>query len=297
MRKLDRELVIENSEIYQYYFERLVNLALAQFEWHNLPRTCDRLYFERSLLFSGKAAMYKPKGTDFFLSTDYLQRDGFDAYGYPLSIYGITYNAENIETDEWMVLYDNMTRQTLMPKIKLYAKLLWEVHNTFRSNLQQQITPYIVTAPRTQSLSFKNIFNRIMGYQPIIEVKDSFDPDNIKTLDLNVDFKGNEILQCLKVLWAEALSMLGITAETSKKERLIEGEIVMNRQEDILSLNARLLNRIDFCNKMNERFGLNMSVNLSSNDVTFKPFGDYASQQLESTGADEAEAREDDDNG
>ena len=297
MRKSDRQSVIENSEIYQYYFERLVNLALAQFEWHNLPRTCDRLYFEKSLLFSGKAAMYKPKGTDFFLSTDYLQCDGFDAYGYPLAIYGTTYNAENIETDEWMVLYDNMTRQTLIPKISLYAKLLWEVHNTFRSNLQQQITPYIVTAPRTQSLSFKNIFNRIMGYQPIIEVKDSFDPDNIKTLDLNVDFKGNEILQCLKVLWAEALSMLGITAETTKKERLIEGEIVMNRQEDILSLNARLLNRVDFCNKMNERFGLNMSVNLSSNDVTFKPFGDYATQQLESTGADEGEAREGDDNG
>ena len=54
MRKSDRQLVIENSEIYQYYFERLVNLALAQFEWHNLPRTCDRLYFEKSLLFSGK---------------------------------------------------------------------------------------------------------------------------------------------------------------------------------------------------------------------------------------------------
>lgn len=274
MRKQDARLVIENVEIYNYYRERLVNLALSQFQWSGLPDTCDRLYFEKSLLFNGKAAMYKPTGTDFWLSTDYLQKGNFDAYGYPTKINGITFNAKNVETDEWMILYDNMTRATLMPKIDFFARLLWEVHNTYRSNLQQQITPFVILSDKNKSLSIKNLFNRFFGFQPVIEVKSSFNMDDIKTIDTRVDFKGTELLDNLQRIWAMALSELGITAETTKKERLIGDEIAINRQEDIISLNSRLLNRVEFCNKMNKKYGMNLSVNLSSDDVQFKPYSD-----------------------
>lgn len=277
MRREDKSLMVQNSEIYLYYKERLINLALAQFEWHGLPETCDRLWFERSLLFNGKAAMYQPTGLDVWLSTDYLQVGDFDVYGYPTKIVGIGYNAKNIETDNWKILYDNMTRTTLIPKIDLYARLLWEVHNTFRSNLQQQITPFLVATTRNQALTFKNLFNRIFGFQPVIEIKNTENIDEIiKTFNLGVEFKGLEMLDCLKRLWAEALAMLGITAETTKKERLIEGEITLNRQEDNIGLNARLLNRLDFCNKMNKEYGMELSVNLSSEIEearTFRAFG------------------------
>lgn len=274
MRKQDARLVIENSEIYQYYYERLTNLALSQFQWHGLPDTCDRLYFEKSLLFNGKAAMYKPTGTDIWLSTDYLMKGSFDAYGYPTKINGITFNAKNIETEEWMILYDNMTRVSLIPKINFFARLLWEVHNTYRSNLQQQITPYVILSDKNKSLSIKNLFNRFLGFQPVIEVKSSFNLDDIKTIDTRVDFKGTELLDNLQRIWGMALSELGITAETTKKERLISDELTINRQEDIISLNSRLMNRVEFCNKMNKKYGMNLSVNLSSDDVQFKAYSD-----------------------
>ena len=281
MRREDKALMVQNSEIYLYYKERLINLALAQFEWHGLPETCDRLWFERSLLFNGKAAMYQPTGLDVWLSTDYLQVGDFDVYGYPTKIVGIGYNAKNIETDNWKILYDNMTRTTLIPKIDLYARLLWEVHNTFRSNLQQQITPYLVATTRNQALTFKNLFNRIFGFQPVIEIKNTENIDEIiKTFNLGVEFKGLEMLDCLKRLWAEALAMLGITAETTKKERLIEGEITLNRQEDNIGLNARLLNRLDFCNKMNKEYGLELSVNLSSEIEEARNFRAFGGDDL-----------------
>lgn len=281
MRREDKTLMVKNSEIYLYYKERLINLALAQFEWHGLPETCDRLWFERSLLFNGKAAMYQPTGLDVWLSTDYLQVGDFDVYGYPTKIVGIGYNARNIETDNWKILYDNMTRTTLIPKIDLYARLLWEVHNTFRSNLQQQITPYLVATTRNQALTFKNLFNRIFGFQPVIEIKNTENIDEIiKTFNLGVEFKGLEMLDCLKRLWAEALAMLGITAETTKKERLIEGEITLNRQEDNIGLNARLLNRLDFCNKMNKEYGLELSVNLSSEIEEARNFTAFGGDDL-----------------
>lgn len=292
MRREDKNLVINNSEIYRYYRERLINLALAQFEWHGLPETCDRLYFEKSLLYNGKAAMGKVTGTDIWLGLDYIYKGNLDVYGYPTDIRLVPANGQHglIEVDEWQFLFDNMTWASLMPKIDLYAKLLWEVHNTYRSNLQQQITPYLIATTRNESLSIKNIFNRIFGFQPVIELKNTFDPDSIKTIDTRVDFKGTELLENLKVVWAEALSMLGITAETTKKERLLNNEITIDRQEDIISLNSRLLNRVDFCNKMNKKYGFDLSVNLSSNDMALNPYpGDMAIQTLDELGVDGSE--------
>lgn len=289
MRREEKNLVINNSEIYRYYRERLINLALAQFEWHGLPETCDRLYFEKSLLYNGKAAMGKVTGTDIWLGLDYIYKGTLDVYGYPTDIRLVPANGQHglIEVDEWQFLFDNMTWASLMPKIDLYARLLWEVHNTYRSNLQQQITPYLIATTRNESLSIKNIFNRILGFQPVIELKNTFDPDAIKTIDTRVDFKGTELLENLKVVWAEALSMLGITAETTKKERLLNNEITIDRQEDIISLNSRLLNRVEFCNKMNKKYGFDLSVNLSSNNMALNPYpGDMAIQTLDELGVD-----------
>lgn len=289
MRKEDKRLIIDNSQIYQYYRERLINLALAQFEWHGLPETCDRLYFEKSLLFNGKAAMGKVTGTDIWLGLDYIYKGKLDVYGYPTDIRLVPANGQHglIEVDEWQMLFDNMTWASLMPKIDLYAKLLWEIHNVFRSNLTQQITPYLITTTKNESLGIKNLFNRVMGFQPVIEVRNTFDPNNIQTLDTRVDFKGTELLETLKITWAEALSMLGITAETTKKERLLSDEITIDRQEDIISLNSRLLNRVEFCNKMNNKYGFNLSVNLSSNDLSLNPYpGDYAIQTMDELGVD-----------
>ena len=122
MRRQDKLLVIENVEIYNYYKERLINVALSQFSYQKLPEYCDRMYFERVLLMNGTAAFYKPKDTDFIVSTGYVydasgQNGGFDLYGYPTKIRGMGYNATNIETDDFVILFDNMTKTSLMNKI------------------------------------------------------------------------------------------------------------------------------------------------------------------------------------
>ena len=285
MKRKESRLVIENSEIYQHYRERLVNLALAQFSWNNLPETCDRRWLEKSLLFNGQAAFIKPVGMEDWLSVNFIQRGGFDVYGYPLKIYGIGYNAKHIEPEKFEVFYDNMTRKTLLPMIDLYAKLLWEVHNTFRSNLQHQITPYIVASTRNQELSFKNFFNRLLGFDPVITIRNTEDIENsIKVLPLDVKFEGRELIECLQLVWAEALTVLGIAPETTKKERLITDEITINRQEDAISLNARLMNRVDICNKMNKKYGWDISVNLSSTDTELQPFlGNMVTEAIDST--------------
>lgn len=293
MRREDKYLVMQNIEIYNYYRERLINMALSQFEWHGLPDTCNRLYFEKQLLYCGTAAMGTPVGTDLWLSLGYVNNGQLDVYGYPQSIRLVAANGKNspIAVDKWVLLYDNMTWKSLLPMINLYAKQLWKCHQVYNSNLSQQVTPYVMPIQSAnQKLFAENFFNQLNGFDPMIPIKNNFDPSQITTVDCRVDFKGKEILETLKIMWAEALSMLGITAETTKKERLLNDEITIDRQEDIISLNSRLLNRVEFCNTMNERYGFNLSVNLSSNDTKLNPFpGDLAIETMDELGVDGSE--------
>lgn len=262
----DKLMLIDNQRIYLYYKCRLINLALSQFIWEGLPETCDRLYFERQLLYTGKAAMLKPIGSDEWLSLGYVTDGNLNVYGYPTKIKGVGFNNANIDTEEWEFLYDNMTRQPLLEGIDLYAQLLAEHHATFRCNLQKQNTPYIVTGTKYQELTFKNIFLKIFSHVPFIMMKKTEDLEAIKVLDLKVNFYGKELLECLKITWDEAISMLGIAPAgglNDKKERLITDEVDMAREENIVARNARELNRKEFCKKMNKH-GLNLSVHMAT---------------------------------
>lgn len=302
----DGLLAIRNTEIYLYYYERLINLALSQFEWHGLPETVDRYYLEKCLLFNGRAAVYQPKGTDIWLGTNYVQRNTpfgmYDVYGYPRDIYGIPAGGYSkpsqipVEPGKFRILFDNMTWSSLVPKIDLYARLMWEVHDTFRANMEHQLVPWIVEAPSSLKLTIENFFNRLLGHQRFLQLNHGLKSSDVQTLDTRVPFYGNEMLDCLRRLWAEALSMLGITSDVSKKERYVQDELTMVRQEDIIALNSRLMNRVEFCNRFNAQFGTDISVNLSSDDIVFRPYNggepdgqlyhrpdDYSGEQ---TGAD-----------
>lgn len=265
MRRSDKELIIDNWEIYMFYRNRLENLALSQFEWHGLPDTCDAWYFEKQLLYKGRACFCKPEGTDDIYSLGFVQKDGFDGYGYPAGITAIDFNARQYATDDYELVYDNMKKETILGMIDLYARKLYEVDQTIRMNLRQQNTPYIIPANKNLALSIKNIFLRIFAYSPVITLKgnESTMLQNLKPLDLKVDFKGNEMTDLKESIWAEALHILGIAPSKTKKERMITGEVTMDRQEDIVSIQSRLLQRVRFCDKINKRWGLDVSVNLT----------------------------------
>lgn len=58
----DVGLFIDNQMIYNFYFDRIVQVALSQFQYQNLPSTCDRWFFEWKALKDGQAALCVPDG-------------------------------------------------------------------------------------------------------------------------------------------------------------------------------------------------------------------------------------------
>ena len=265
------------QDLYLHYKERIENLALAQFEWNNLPETVDRWYLEKTLLYNGSVAFYYAKDLQGWMATDYIFK-GLTPYGYPADITGIstaswdgttaTNGKFEVEDDKWEICYDNMTHVSLWKTIDTYARQLARIQMTINNNLMQQYRPYLVVTESNNTQLKKSMdafFDEAATFKENMLI--GFDPDTIKTLDTKTQFLVLELQEAFDNTMKLCLSELGITGVTTKRERVLNDELVMNRQADEIKLNSRLMNRVELCNKLNKRFGLNISVNLSATDL------------------------------
>lgn len=274
-RKNYTEYQLRVVDYYRHYMERLLNIVLAQFDWKGLPDTVDRWYLEMCLAFYGTAAMYKAKDTDLLFASNYTAQ-GLTMYGYPAHIRGVTNGGYDIvtgmstggtidvEPGKFVVLYDTMTRTPLWKTLDIYAKMLTKVSLAIDLNLQQQYRPYILvgnTDNKALRKTFETFLDGVASYEPALF--STMDPDDIKTIDLNVPYKGMELEQQRQAIWTDAMSELGITIGTTKKERMLGDEIATNREADLSQLNSRLKNRKEFAEKINEKFDLDVEVELT----------------------------------
>ena len=284
----DIGLFIDNQKIYNFYFDRICQVVLSQFQYGNLPSTCDRWFFEWKAMRDGQAALCVPDGSRELMSlgfVPYLDEEQtsagqmlYNAYGYPTGIKGIGWadgdviNGQvlhgagyQVTTHDFVVMYDNMGRMSMMGYIDLYARLLWECHMIIRSNQKFQNIPYIVKASKDSKLSVDIFFQDLWNFKPVIElnnmgkkaenIKDANSMD-IDALDLRVDYKVIDMWKALKVTWAEAMSMLGITTQFTKKSQYENSDqLEMDKMGDDLSLCNRLMRRVELCNRANERWG------------------------------------------
>ena len=284
----DIDLFIDNQKIYNFYYDRICQVALSQFQYGNLPSSCDRWFFEWKAMRDGQAALCVPDGSRELMSlgfVPYLDEEQtsagqmlYNSYGYPTGIKGIGWSDGDIinghvihgvgyqvTTHDFVVMYDNMGRMSMMGYIDLYARLLWECHMIIRSNQKFQNIPYIVKASKDSKVSVDNFFQDLWNFKPVIElnnmgkkaenIKDANSMD-IDALDLRVDYKVIDMWKALKITWAEAMSMLGITTQFTKKSQYENSDqLEMDKMGDDLSLCNRLMRRVELCNRANERWG------------------------------------------
>lgn len=307
---MDMSIFINNQMIYNYYRSRLIGAARAEFYYEGIPKACDRDFFETKNLFDGKAMFCIPEilvdDTEHSLeekifSLGIAPTTRPSIYGKPLKCFGVgwtgtegeipdDYSANGksevdfsrIETKDFVVCYDNINRECLIPYIDMYAGILWEVHQTMRSNLKHQNKPYMVKTSEDTALTVDNFFIDWANFKPYVKIKSmgkknrdedpkTFNLKDIDVMDLRVQFLGSELAERMRFEWANALSMLGITSQYSKKaEYQNTDQLQLDKLGDDISLATRLIPRIEFCNAVNEKWGLNMSVHLSPMTKAFQ---------------------------
>ena len=261
-RSKENESAYRNSEVFNYYVERLTELAISMFEWVNIPSTIDARFLELTLFSNGMSIFFNDEVMG-YLALQVAIGGKLNVYNIPTMRRAFASNGYNNELSEnnSVIIYNNMLHTNCIGKIEMFAKRLYDLDRTIDINAKVQKTPFLITCDETQRLTMKNLYAQYMGNEPAIFGSKNLDINAVKVLKTDAPFIGNQMYELKTYIWNEALSYLGISSVNNvKRERLITDEVQRNLGGTVASRYSRLNMRKQACEEINKMFGLDIDV-------------------------------------
>lgn len=270
------------SVTYSTWFNRLYNIAISRFEWLNLPDTCNEKFIEQVLFFNGFMVGYKDTALNSFLIMPCTNNSALDIFGYPAKVnaygyngymaqnltpYTITLGQEPTRADA-ALLYANYSRCPDLPAVLYFARKLTKIDRTIDVNINVQKTPYIISCGENQRLTVANMFKQVDNFEPAIITTKFYGLSGekpINVMDLKPPFVADKMQTLKRQVYQEALTYLGIEANTSEKaERQVTEELTANMGETESMRQSPLASRKQFCKEFNKIYGTNIDVKFRS---------------------------------
>ena len=256
------ESALRNRIAYDQYLERLTELAISMFDWQNLPDTVDARYLELALFSEGMSVFFKDDVIG-FLCLKVMPSAPLNVYEIPIGrrAYAVNGYQKQLSIDDSVIIYNNMIHSNSVTMVNMFATRLAELDRIVEINAEAQKTPILVQGSETQRLTLKNLYKEYSGNAPVIFGDKNLDINALKVLKTDAPYVADKIYQLKTQIWNEALTYLGISnLNIQKKERLISDEAIRSQGGTIASRYSRLQSRRDACDKINEMFGLDISV-------------------------------------
>lgn len=255
------ESAVMNNATYIQYYNRLIELSIAMFDWTGLPDTIDPRFLELTLFKYGQAVFFEDEVMGYLALANAVQ-GGFDVYGYPVASRAYSpYNnyQKNLTLDDSVIIYNNYLRTPSSLDVEVFAKRLYNLDRVIDVNANAQKTPVLIKCAETQRLTMKNLYKEFDGNSPVIFGDNGLNDANFTVLSTEAPYVADRIYQLKTQIWNEALTYLGISnINVQKKERLITDEVSRNMGGVIASRYSRLNARQNACEKINKMFGLNV---------------------------------------
>lgn len=268
--RFQKEAQIMNIDTYTYWYARLVEIAIAGFEWKNLPPEIDPRFLEMILCFDGKALFYFDDDLGEYVALQFFNSSTLDIYREPFKRTAfspaVNFRHKALDENESVIIWNNGLHLPEILPLRLYARRIAECERTIDVNIKGQKTPKIIRSTNEERLTIENLFKKYDGNIPFIfGSKNLADMQDITVLDTTVPYIADKVQILKRQLFAEALTYFGIeNANTEKKERLVSDEVASNFGGVDIARRTRLNARKLACRKINERFGLNIDVEFAS---------------------------------
>lgn len=257
---------MENETAYYMYYNRLRDYALSMFEWTGLPPSINERFLEVKMFHDGRILFFKDDTMDYLaLPFTYGQ---LNVYNEPTTYTAFSVNySKGYDLDTAVPIWGNFSRTSIEPIVREFAKRLYWVERGLDINIRQQKFPYLILAEESQRTTMMNAYEQYEGNEPFIfGNKSGFDKEAFQVLNTPAPYVADKLMEYKHNLWNEAMTFLGIgNAKQDKKERLVSDEVSANDEQITSSRYIMLQARQLACEKINEMFGLNVSVDFKLN--------------------------------
>lgn len=250
-----------NNVQYREVFNRITNIALSRFKWSGLPDTCRPEILEETLYFYGCALFFEDPDMG-FLHTPVELNGPFNVYYESIKrrAHSFEYNKE-YDIDNSVLIKANhcmfpdyLTTWTYTPKIANSMRAI-DVH------IETLKRPYIIKCPEKNVQSVRKAIEKI-GDNEVAIVGDKIgDQGEFEVIPLTTQSNIEGMWASTKNYLNQVYSSLGVkNSYTEKKERMITTEAEGEGNAIRHSLESELYERKLACDRINEMFGLNVSV-------------------------------------
>ena len=252
---------INFTRIYDYY----KMLALNMFTWENLPQTMNSRYIENALYENGLCLVNNDDNMGLISVPCNFGAD-MNINGESTEVITSGYNyiktINYIKNKDCVLIRNNDLAKATKHYINNYAERMLEVEMCIRANINQQKFPWFINATEKTKKSLEIIFDKVENFEPfILANKEIGLGDNaLEVLTMPTPYVADKLNEYKYELEREILTFLSLNNNFEKKERLLTDEI--NSNNDFISTNAMLMykNRLQACEEINKKFGLNVKV-------------------------------------
>ena len=253
---------LSNYLTYQKYMRKMTTLAENVFQYEGLPDYIDVSYLNKVLLRQGAIAFFKDEVMG-VLALPFTNLGTLDVYGRPtkIQVHGANGYINNLENDEFVIMYDNNGRYPLILDIKQDAERMANAVRTMDINVQQQRTPRFWKTSKDREKTVRDLANEVDGMVEKVIVYDDINVDDTTLILEPAPYVTDKITDYKEKIWAEFLTYIGISnLQLTKKERHITDEIQAMQGGTIASRFSRYEPRLSAINKINKKFGLDIKL-------------------------------------
>lgn len=259
-----------NNATYQFFFMKLMSIALSCFKWENLPDSIDERFLELTLANRGSCLFFKDEELGFLTLPANLSGQ-LNVYNIPKIRQAFASTGYNKMCDDKdsVIIFNNYLHFSTLSVVEHYAIRLYEMQRTIDVNVKAQKTPKIFKSNEQQRLTLQNIFMKYEGNEDAIFIDKDFDMNALQVFDTSAPYVADKIRMLMSQTFSNFLNDLGIEAiTTEKKERINEAETESTKGYVEIGRNIFLNARKQACDEINRMFDLNINVEFDSNLIS-----------------------------
>lgn len=243
------------------------NIATNVYKWNNMPDEIPIRYPERWLYENGMCVFLEIPEAGYACLPVMTGSIENNLYGEPAKwkavavgkYSGIVSDLKLDDKNSVLIRNDFQYRAT-KPYVEVLIKQLVNVELTMRLNINAQKNPVWGITSEESALRDKNAFIEFYECEPI-QFHQSMSAESLEFFNSGIKYIGNELADTYNVYDYRIMSYLGIdNANVDKKERMLVSEVESKSDKIMMIRNARLEQRKIACEKINEIFGLDISV-------------------------------------